>query len=80
VGGIPEIIDRPDRGELFPAENSATLGRKMGEYRKRARNLTSLLPLLRKSAEELRAEFGPEDCYRRLLETYGAELGERASR
>jgi glycosyltransferase involved in cell wall biosynthesis len=77
VGGIPEIIDRPARGELFPAENSAILGRKMGEYRRRARELPALR---RQSAEEMRVEFGPEACYGRLLEIYGAEIGERASR
>ena len=29
VGGIPEIIDRPERGSLFPSENSAILAVKI---------------------------------------------------
>jgi glycosyltransferase involved in cell wall biosynthesis len=74
VGGIPEIIDRPERGALFPPENSAILGRKIREWR--ARN-PSIPPGMRDVAAALRAEFAPDACARRLLETYGADLGER---
>lgn len=77
AGGIPEIIDRPARGMLFPAGDSAILARIMGECRQRG----LLLPdVLAENAKEMRAEFGPEACYRRLLEGYGIESGERMAR
>lgn len=83
VGGIPEIIDRPERGSLFPVENSALLGRIMGECRRY--DVLSARPgelpdVLRRNAEEMRVEFGPEACYRRLMEAYGANLDERPAR
>ncbi len=83
VGGIPEIIDRPGRGQLFPPGDSAFLARIMGECRQRGflpgaeRPGTggSLPEALAENAEAMRAEFGPEACYRRLLEGYGFETG-----
>lgn len=77
VGGLPEILDRPSRGSLFPAENRALLARIMGELRERARDLPADQ---RRNAEEMRAEFGPEACYRRLLEAYDTEDPEGAER
>src|SRR5690606_35149276 len=74
VGGIPEIIDRPGRCELFPPENSAMLARKIRECRQRDRELPESM---RAAAAGIRAEFAPEACVERLLETYGAEFPER---
>lgn len=74
VGGIPEIIDRPGRGMLFPVENSAILGRKIRECRRRDRELPESM---REVAAGIRTEFAPEACARRLLETYGANIAER---
>lgn len=88
VGGLPEIIDRPGRGRLFPVENSAILGRIMGECRRRGKGSPAggdrgLPGDPARNVEEMRVEFGPEACYRRLMEAYGmdgSDLGERASR
>lgn len=80
VGGLPEIIDRPSRGRLFPAGDSAFLGRIMGECRQReflGRGDGSYPKVLEGNVEEMRAELGPEACYRRLLEAYGPDFGER---
>lgn len=84
VGGIPEIVDRPERGQLFPAGEAASLARIMGEYRERALGGKSGAPSggdrysdLKRNVESMRAEFGPEACYRRLLEGYGETSGER---
>jgi glycosyltransferase involved in cell wall biosynthesis len=80
VGGIPEIIDRPERGALFPTENSAFLAGVMGEYRDRIHDRTAIL---RRNAEEMSAEFSPDACYGRLLKAYGigneADAEERAA-
>lgn len=88
VGGIPEIIDRPGRGQLFPAGDSAILARIMGECRQRGflpgaerpGSGGSLPEALAENAEAMRAEFGPEACYRRLLEGYGFETGKSTER
>ncbi|HKP96788.1 MAG TPA: glycosyltransferase family 4 protein [Fibrobacteria bacterium] len=74
VGGIPEIIDRPGRGMLFPAENSAILGRKIRECKRRDREIPESMPEV---AAGIRAEFAPDVCALRLLETYGPNLAER---
>ena len=74
VGGIPEIIDRPERGLLFPPENSAFLAGKIREYRLRNRGIPGKM---RDVAADIKAEFAPDACARRLLESYGAKLGER---
>lgn len=84
VGGIPEIIDRPSRGILFPAENSAILGQKIrewivrnpipGEVESRDHGIPANM---KETAEAIRIEFDPEACARRLLETYGPSLAER---
>lgn len=75
VGGLPEIIDRPGRGSLFPAGDHASLARKMGQLCQRA----SLPDDLKRNAEDLRTEFGPDACYGRLLRTYAPEPGERTA-
>ena len=83
VGGIPEIIDRPERGRLFQVENSAMLGRIMGESKRRdflSARSGEIPDALRRNAEEMRVEFGPEACYRQLMEAYGAKLDERPAR
>ncbi|MDB5047666.1 MAG: family 2 glycosyl transferase [Fibrobacteres bacterium] len=74
VGGIPEIIDRPGRGMLFPVENSAFLAQKIRECMRRDREIPESM---REVAAGVRAEFAPEACARRLLETYGPNLAER---
>jgi glycosyltransferase involved in cell wall biosynthesis len=74
VGGIPEIIDRPGRGMLFPVENSAILARKIRECMSRNQESPEGM---RDVAAGIRAEFAPDACARRLLETYGADLAER---
>ncbi len=74
VGGIPEIIDRPARGMLFPAENSAILAGKIREWMSRDRSIPGDM---KDVAAGIRAEFAPEACARRLLETYGPKLPER---
>jgi glycosyltransferase involved in cell wall biosynthesis len=74
VGGIPEIIDRPGRGMLFPVENSAILARKIRECMGRNRAIPEGM---RDVAAGIRAEFAPDACAGRLLETYGADLAER---
>jgi glycosyltransferase involved in cell wall biosynthesis len=76
AGGIPEIIDRPGRGGLFPAGDHASLARKMGQLCRHA----SLPDDLKRNAEEMRAEFGPDACYGRLLRTYALEPGKGAAR
>lgn len=68
VGGIPEIIDRRERGELFPPENSAILAGKIREWKLRNRAIPREM---RDVASGMRAEFAPDACARRLLETYG---------
>jgi glycosyltransferase involved in cell wall biosynthesis len=75
VGGLPEIIDRPERGELFAPENSTQLARKIRECRRRDR---LILEECRINAERMREDFAPEACYRRLLQAYGKELPQRA--
>lgn len=72
AGGIPEIIDRPARGALFPAGDHASLSRIMGQLCRR----DSVPENLKRNAEDMRAEFGPEACYGRLLRTYASERGE----
>lgn len=74
VGGIPEIIDRPERGALFPAENSAILAGKIREWNLRNRAIPREMLEV---ASGMRAEFAPDACARRLLETYGERKGER---
>ena len=74
VGGIPEIIDRPGRGMLFPVENSAILAQKIRECMRRDREIPESM---REVAAGIRAEFAPEVCARRLLETYGPERSEK---
>ena len=75
VGGIPEIIDRPTRGALFPAENSAILAGKIREWRLRNRAIPQEM---RDVASGIRTEFAPDACARRLLETYGENRRERS--
>jgi glycogen(starch) synthase len=84
VGGIPEIIDRPARGMLFPAENSAILAQKIREWMGRNpfpgedESRDHGTPVnMKETAEAVRIEFAPEACARRLLETYGPSLAER---
>jgi glycosyltransferase involved in cell wall biosynthesis len=74
VGGIPEIIDRPERGLLFASENSTQLAEKIRECRRREQEISEGR---RKMAEEIRSEFALESCYRRLMEVYGADLSQR---
>jgi glycosyltransferase involved in cell wall biosynthesis len=74
VGGIPEIIDRPERGLLFASENSTLLAEKIRECRRREQEISEGR---RKMAEEIRSEFALESCYRRLMEVYGADLSQR---
>lgn len=73
VGGIPEIIDRSARGLLFPAENSALLAGKIRECRQREHEIPRSM---REVAAGIRAEFAPEACAGRLLETYGRDFSE----
>jgi glycosyltransferase involved in cell wall biosynthesis len=75
VGGLPEIMDRPARGDLFPAENSTQLARKIRECRRRDREI---LEEARDNAVRMREEFATEACYQRLLQAYGKELPQRA--
>lgn len=75
AGGLPEIIDRPERGELFPVENSTQLARKIRECRRRDRGI---LEQAKAVAGKMREEFAPEACYLRLLEAYGKELSRPA--
>lgn len=77
VGGIPEIVDRPERGTLFPAENKAILARKIREWSVGNRGLPAGT---REATEAIRAEFSPDACARRLLGTYGEHAEERDSR
>jgi glycogen(starch) synthase len=86
VGGIPEIIDRPTRGLLFPAENSAILGQKIREWMRRNQSVPrdavaqgdQGIPMNMKDvAAGIRAEFAPDACAARLLETYGPSLPQR---
>ncbi len=70
VGGIPEIIDRPARGMLFPAENSAMLAGKIRECKLRDREIPESM---RDVSSAIQAEFAPEACAMRLLETYGTK-------
>jgi glycosyltransferase involved in cell wall biosynthesis len=77
VGGIPEIIDRPGRGSLFPPENSALLAGKIREWITRNRGTPAGM---RAEADAIRAEFSPDACARRLLSTYGDLAPERDSR
>jgi glycosyltransferase involved in cell wall biosynthesis len=77
VGGIPEIVDRPSRGALFPPENSAILARKIREWSLRNRGIPAAI---REEADAIRAEFAPDACARRLLGTYGEHAGERIAR
>jgi glycosyltransferase involved in cell wall biosynthesis len=74
VGGIPEIIDRPGRGMLFPAENSAFLAQKIREWMRRGPRIPENM---KDVAAGIRAEFAPDACASRLLETYGPNLPER---
>ncbi|MEO7426825.1 MAG: glycosyltransferase family 4 protein [Fibrobacteria bacterium] len=74
VGGIPEIIDRPARGRLFPAENSAILAEKIRECKLREGEIPKSM---REVAASIRAEFAPEACATRLLETYGTKFTAR---
>lgn len=71
VGGIPEIIDRQARGSLFQTENSTQLAGKIRECRRRDREIPDSL---RGNAADIREEFSPDACYRRLMEAYGANL------
>ncbi|MDQ2999782.1 MAG: glycosyltransferase family 4 protein [Fibrobacterota bacterium] len=74
VGGIPEIIDRPSRGMLFPAENSAFLAQKIRECIHRIPVNPGGIEIpenMREVAAEIGTEFAPEACALRLLETYG---------
>ena len=77
VGGIPEIVDRPGRGTLFPPENGAMLARKIREWSHRSRATSAAI---RETSEAIRAEFAPDACARRLLGTYGEHAAERDSR
>jgi glycogen synthase len=74
VGGIPEIIDRPSRGSLFPLENSTLLAQKIRECIHRGLEISDGKQAM---AEEIRSEFDPENCYLRLMEAYGANLSQR---
>lgn len=77
VGGIPEIVDRPERGTLFPPENSAILAGKIREWITRNRGTPAAM---RAEADAIRAEFAPDACARRLLSTYGDHAPERDTR
>lgn len=77
VGGIPEIVDRPERGTLFPPENSAILAGKIREWITRNSGTPAAM---RAEADAIRAEFAPDACARRLLSTYGDLAPERDSR
>jgi glycogen synthase len=74
VGGIPEIIDRPARGVLFPAENSAFLAGKIREYRLREWEFPGSMQAVAASIGE---EFAPGACASRLLGTYGPGPAQR---
>jgi glycosyltransferase involved in cell wall biosynthesis len=73
VGGIPEIVDRPSRGSLFPPGNSAILAGKIREWCVRNRGNPADM---RGEAAALRKEFSPEACARRLLGIYGGSAPE----
>ena len=77
AGGIPEIVDRPARGALFPAENSAILARKIREWSMRNGGTPAAM---REEAAAVRAEFAPDACARRLLGTYVGTTPERDAR
>lgn len=77
VGGIPEIVDRPARGTLFPPENRALLARKIREWSMEKGGLPAGT---REATEAIRAEFSPDACARRLLGIYGEHASERDSR
>src|SRR6185369_8633477 len=66
VGGIPEIVDRPARGTLFPPENKAILARKIREWSVRSRDVPDGT---HEATEDIRLEFSPDACARRLLRT-----------
>ncbi len=74
VGGIPEIIDHVGRGMLFEPENSTQLAEKIRECRRRKQDISEGR---RESVEQIRNEFAPEACYRRLMEVYDADLLQR---
>jgi glycosyltransferase involved in cell wall biosynthesis len=75
VGGIPEIIDRPQRGMLFETENSTQLAEKIRECRQRQLEISQGMPAI---VESIRTEFDPEACYQRLMEVYDTNLAKKA--
>ncbi len=67
IGGIPEIIDSPERGMLFDVENSTHLAEKIRECMQNAEQISAKMPRV---AKEIESEFDLETCYLRLINDY----------
>ena len=68
IGGLPELLNGPASGQLFPVENSLLLAEIIRQCREHEREILAGLPAI---TERLQTDFSPDACYQILLKAYG---------